>query len=286
MIQSAHIGFGIQGNEGNAAASFSDYAVTKFSDLRRLIFWHGYSFGQKASNFMMWFAFKGMLFSAPILFFNTVCGYSGTTYIEDLYFALYEVLMTTFAIAYYLCLDQDVSFSESKESLPFSLSEYYSYKIKTFFNIKLKRFIFWTVYMWYSAVMMFYVPFYATTRIENNAGHVGGLWGAGYASFTILITAHHVMICNGTRNFSPWLVFAYVMSYLMFMPLVTVLNENMAGGATYKSIFPTVIGGTPLYWLSVFFAVTMICLPLYMLKAYEMVVNRPDFYHQPVKKEQ
>ena len=105
MIQSAHIGFGIQGNEGNQAASFSDYAITKFEDSKQLIFWHGRNFGFKASNFMMWFVFKGMLFSIPILFFNTVCGFSGTTYIADLYFALYEVIMTTWAIAFYCLYD-------------------------------------------------------------------------------------------------------------------------------------------------------------------------------------
>jgi hypothetical protein len=53
----------------------------------------------------MWFVFKAMLFSIPILFYNTVSGYSGVTYIEDLYFALYEVIMTTWAIAFYLLLD-------------------------------------------------------------------------------------------------------------------------------------------------------------------------------------
>ena len=60
----------------------------------------------------MWFIFKGMLFSIPILLFNTLCGYSGLTYVEDLYYALYEVIMTTFAIYFYLLLDQDVSFKD------------------------------------------------------------------------------------------------------------------------------------------------------------------------------
>lgn len=47
MIQSAHIGFGIMGKEGNQASSFADYAVPRFKDLRRALFWHGSSFGLK-----------------------------------------------------------------------------------------------------------------------------------------------------------------------------------------------------------------------------------------------
>jgi P-type E1-E2 ATPase len=34
MIQTAHIGIGIQGKEGNQAASFADYTLPKFQDLR------------------------------------------------------------------------------------------------------------------------------------------------------------------------------------------------------------------------------------------------------------
>jgi P-type E1-E2 ATPase len=41
MIESAHVGIGIMGKEGNQAASFSDFAINQFSDLRRLMFWHG-----------------------------------------------------------------------------------------------------------------------------------------------------------------------------------------------------------------------------------------------------
>ena len=47
MIQSAHIGFGLMGKEGNQAASFADYAIPRFQDLRRALFWHGRPFGMR-----------------------------------------------------------------------------------------------------------------------------------------------------------------------------------------------------------------------------------------------
>ena len=52
MIYQAHVGVGIRGKEGNQAAAFSDFAVNHFSDLRRLLFWHG-----------SYFATKNMIFS-------------------------------------------------------------------------------------------------------------------------------------------------------------------------------------------------------------------------------
>lgn len=41
MIQSAHVGIGILGKEGNQAASFSDYSIAEFRSLRKLVLWHG-----------------------------------------------------------------------------------------------------------------------------------------------------------------------------------------------------------------------------------------------------
>ena len=53
MIQSAHIGFGIMGKEGNQASAFADYAIPRFKDLRRALFWHGSSFGLKLGQVIL-----------------------------------------------------------------------------------------------------------------------------------------------------------------------------------------------------------------------------------------
>ena len=45
MIQTSHIGIGIEGNEGNQAAYFADYSIPEFQGLRRLILWHGRNCG-------------------------------------------------------------------------------------------------------------------------------------------------------------------------------------------------------------------------------------------------
>ena len=109
MIQSAHIGVGIFGKEGNQAASFSDYALPCFRDLRQLLFWHGRSLGVKSTNFACWFCYKGMLFSGPLVFFNAYAAFSGLTFVEDYFYALYEVILTTWAIGGYLIFEYDVN---------------------------------------------------------------------------------------------------------------------------------------------------------------------------------
>lgn len=77
MIQTAHVGIGILGKEGNQAASFSDYSIAEFRSLRKLILWHGRQFGQGAGDFLCTNVFKSVAFSMSLSTYNFYAGFSG-----------------------------------------------------------------------------------------------------------------------------------------------------------------------------------------------------------------
>lgn len=64
MIQQSHIGFGLMGKEGNQAAAFADYAIPRFKDLRRVLFWHGRPYGVRLINLVQFVLYKAMIKSA------------------------------------------------------------------------------------------------------------------------------------------------------------------------------------------------------------------------------
>jgi len=105
MIQTAHIGIGLMGKEGNQAASFADYALPEFRALRRLIFWHGRNFGSRVCDYMCTCTFKSMAFSNIMWMFNCQAGYSGIQPLEDVYYAFYNVLLTVFAMGMIMLVD-------------------------------------------------------------------------------------------------------------------------------------------------------------------------------------
>lgn len=125
MIQSAHIGFGIMGKEGNQASSFADYAVPRFKDLRRALFWHGSSFGLKLGQVILagkiihalnpLGLFKSTLFSTCIFYLQMVNGFSGQQPIEGSLYALFDVNMTQFAIGFFVVLTQVSSYRKYSE---------------------------------------------------------------------------------------------------------------------------------------------------------------------------
>lgn len=174
-----------------------------------------------------------MLFSVPILCFNMTAGFSGLTYVDDLFFALYEVIMTTFAIYFYLLLEQDVSFKDGEETLGYNVAELYTYKVKSHLSKKLKRYGGFIVFVWYAGALVFVVPFYAMNDCIWKHGKNGSLYPSGYGAFSCVIVVHHLMIAINTRNWTWVIVVAYIGSFLMFMPLITLLNQYAPTAVTY-----------------------------------------------------
>lgn len=95
MIQTAQIGVGIEGNEGNQAAFFADFSIQEFQGLRRLILWHGRQFGMRAfSVFLPQSIMKGHIFMAQMFWSNWANGFSGIHIYQYFYFSLYNVMNT------------------------------------------------------------------------------------------------------------------------------------------------------------------------------------------------
>jgi len=59
------------------------------------------------------------------------------------------------------------------------------------------------------------------------------------------------------------------------MPITTSLCDVDPSANTYQVLFADIMGGTPLYWLSVLISLGAICLPIYAAKVYEMVYKAP-----------
>ena len=136
----------------------------------------------------------------------------------------------------------------------------------------------WTAWMWVSGAIMFYVPFFAMTNIVNQDGKVGSLWVSGITSFTILIASHHGSVFIGTRNYTLPLVIMYIFSFLCFCPITILINDYDPTSNTYHTVFSEIFGGTPLFWLCIIFSIGTILMPIYLAKAYEMIIKSPEFY--------
>ena len=101
MIQSADLGFGLMGKEGNQAAAFADYAVPKYRDLRRCLFWHGRGYGWRIQYFTIMVLIKSIVNAIGKFGVSFTNGASGLQPVDDLLITGFNILMTNWFVLNY-----------------------------------------------------------------------------------------------------------------------------------------------------------------------------------------
>lgn len=96
MIQAAHVGIGISGLEGTQAVMASDFSVSRFHFLERLILVHGNLSYNRMAVTILFFFYKNTMTIVIIFLFQFYCGFSGKSLIDDVYLMAVNTFYTTF----------------------------------------------------------------------------------------------------------------------------------------------------------------------------------------------
>ncbi|KAI9291157.1 phospholipid-translocating P-type ATPase [Neoconidiobolus thromboides FSU 785] len=107
MIQEAHIGIGISGNEGLMAAKSSDYSIAQFRFLLPLLLIHGRWNYFRISRFILLTFYKCMTFYFAQYIYQPFTAYTGTSWYETWSFSLYNAVFTLLPVLVIGTLEQD-----------------------------------------------------------------------------------------------------------------------------------------------------------------------------------
>jgi phospholipid-transporting ATPase len=217
MIQAADIGVGISGAEGLQATLASDFSMTQFRFLVRLLLVHGvwnykrtalvifYSFYKNIVLYVMefWFAWFNM-FSGQIIFERWTIGF-------------YNVFFTFFPPVALGIADQDIQ-SHARLSDP----ECYTKTQKGhYFNLKL--FVVWmAIAVFHSLALFGLVEAGLFTDIVTASGYTGGLWFHGNLLYTATLFVVSGKIFLIAHSWNVLLVVSVVVSvvlWLIFLPV-------------------------------------------------------------------
>jgi len=208
------------GKEGNQAAAFADYAMPRFKDLRRMLFWHGRPYALRLNNYVLWCLYKSVINATSKYVANFENGWSGDQPVDNLMMALYNITFTLWFIVFQGVYDQDVSFANngnpdkeetSEKGLSFNMSDLYVY---TRFQLSGKKFTRLVVAYDFYALLTGFILYYIFALCSGiGAGASGGIMNAegqmyGYYSFGLFgtiacVAIHHVQIMMNTRNWGP-----------------------------------------------------------------------------------
>eukprot|EP00698_Gefionella_okellyi_P014854 TRINITY_DN4136_c0_g2_i1.p1 TRINITY_DN4136_c0_g2~~TRINITY_DN4136_c0_g2_i1.p1 ORF type:complete len:1193 (-),score=298.49 TRINITY_DN4136_c0_g2_i1:16-3594(-) len=144
MIQTAHIGVGISGEEGLQAVRASDYSIAQFRFLARLVLVHGRLNYKRNGKLVLYFFYKNLCFTLTQLWFGIYCAFSGQTLEDTWIVALYNIVFTGLPIILMTMADQDVSpetvmqnpklYMHGQKSKEFTFTLYWLWVVRGFFD--------------------------------------------------------------------------------------------------------------------------------------------------------
>ncbi|KAK9845741.1 hypothetical protein WJX81_001079 [Elliptochloris bilobata] len=264
MIQEAHIGVGISGQEGMQAVMSSDFAIAQFRFLEQLLLVHGRWSYLRITRMVAFFFYKNLLFGLTIFFYNIFCLFSGQILYDDFYMSLYNVVFTMLPPLVVGTIDQDVNCATSR-----CFPGLYQAGVKNMY-FGARALAGWLVSAAFQAGCMVAMVLAATapTIASRSDGSTWSHWEVGTLLFTEVVLTVHLELATVLEHwtwlhyfaicFSVGIWFAYLLVYGA-LPL-------WISGNIY-SLLIGAIAPKPAYWLILALVPVACVLPGFLLRS-------------------
>ncbi|CAH0049250.1 unnamed protein product [Clonostachys solani] len=275
MIQAAHIGVGISGEEGLQAARSADVAIAQFRFLRKLLLVHGAWSYQRVSKTILFSFYKNIALYMTQFWYVFQNAYSGQIIFESWILSGYNVFFTVLPPLVLGVLDQFIS-ARLLDRYPqlYMMGQSNS-------HFRLKIFAEWTLNAIYQSIIIyvFGVLIWWGDMIQGD-GRIAGHWTWGTAMYnTILLTTlgkaalitsnwtkYHIIAIPGSMAI--WWVLLVALSYIG--PMINMSNE-------LYGIIPRLYS-SPVFWLQMF-ALAFLSLSRDIAWKYVKRMYFPQTYH-------
>ena len=107
MINTAHIGVGISGLEGQQASRASDYSIGEFQILSQLCLVHGRECYRRNSELVLYNFYKNLIMVTPSFFYGCWNGFSAVILYDNYLYQLYNIIFTSMPVLVYAVLDRE-----------------------------------------------------------------------------------------------------------------------------------------------------------------------------------
>ncbi|KAG9815854.1 aminophospholipid-translocating P4-type ATPase, partial [Aureobasidium melanogenum] len=153
MIQKAHVGVGIAGEEGRQAVMSSDYAIGQFRFLTRLVLVHGRWSYRRLAETIANFFYKNIIWTFALFWYQIYANFDCSYIFDYSYILLYNLAFTSLPVILMGILDQDV---DDKVSLAVPQLYRRGIERKEWTQIK-----FWTYMVdgFYQSLICFFLPY-------------------------------------------------------------------------------------------------------------------------------
>ncbi|CEP15440.1 hypothetical protein [Parasitella parasitica] len=253
MIQEANVGVGISGVEGRQAVMASDYAISQFRFLERLLLVHGRWSYLRTAEMIMGFFFKNIVWTFVLFWYQIFCQFNGSMMFEYALVALYNLIFTSLPIIFLGIWDQDVN-AKVSDLYP----EMYRMGLR---NDKFKP---WRFYLTvfdaiYQSSVCFFFPYMlllggplAPSGIDQN-----GMYELGTIVSSIAVIVANFFVLTSLYSFTWIQLFIIWLSILVYYAFVCIYAQFN----TFIFAGHSVLFGSGGYWMVLILTVVACFLP-------------------------
>ncbi|KAG6616508.1 P-type ATPase (P-ATPase) Superfamily [Phytophthora cinnamomi] len=269
MIQRAHVGVGISGQEGMQAVNSSDYAIGQFYFLEKLLLHHGRLNYKRMSILAGYMFYKNIVMVLAQYFYMFCTGSSGQKFYGELGFQLYNICYTSLPIIVLGVFDYDV---------PFELSRHFPELYLV--GPRMELFNNYTFFKWicsavYESAVIFVFVVYAFNENFSNAGSAP-MVQYGLLAFTMVVLVANIKLCLLQMSWSVYGAACWFIGVIAYLPITPIISSY------WVSMFSTEYGsfqntlGQETYWL-----VIPVCLAVSLLRHFTWTAICRRFYPLP-----
>lgn len=195
MIQAAHVGVGVAGEEGLQAVNSSDYAIGQFRFLKRLILVHGHWSFYRNSKLVNVFFYKQMVHTGTLFWFQIYCAWSTTQAIDYVYLLLYNAIWTVAAVIAIGIFERNLS-----DHVLMQVPELYNAsRLGRYFSLR-KFLIYMLDGVYQSVVLYFFIMYFYDTTTPRHDGYDINLYEP--TTGMVLATVLAANLYAGVESFS------------------------------------------------------------------------------------
>ncbi|RHY34309.1 hypothetical protein DYB32_001283, partial [Aphanomyces invadans] len=216
MIQAAHVGIGISGQEGMQAANSSDYSIAQFRYLIRLLFVHGRWNYVRMSTLILYTFYKNVMMNMTQYAFMAFSAFSGQKFFLEWGLQGFNLIFTALPIVLVGALDQDVP-----DYLCEAFPKLYSVgQLNRKFNgIVVARWIMSCV--WESGVICLFTIY--GLKLDNTSVP---MWTFGSCAFTCVIFVVNLKLMLNQHLHTAWHIVVYVVSIGLWWVMAHVVSSS------------------------------------------------------------
>ncbi|VUZ54282.1 unnamed protein product [Hymenolepis diminuta] len=251
MIQAAHVGIGIVGKEGRQASLASDFSITQFSHIARLLLVHGRNTYKNTASLSQFIIHRGCIITVMQIIFSAIFYIVSVALFPGFLMVGYATIFTMFPV-FSLILDKDVP-----DNVAITYPELYKDLAKGR-ELTFKTFFIWLVISIYQGSVIMYG---ALLLFDQDFIHVVSI------TFTSVLLTELLMVALTIHTWHIVMILAELASLAIYVVALVV----------FKSFFDQAFLLTWNFVWKVFAITGVSCIPLVILKGIRMKL-RPPIY--------